>query len=61
MNQMLLGRQDLTHGGAMTLDVRIGKLSFGYPSQEAVQKLYSEMDFQLRFHGPASSDFEKIG
>ncbi len=46
----------------MTLDVKIGKLSFGYPSQETVQKLYAEMDFQLRFYGPrASSDFGKIG
>jgi hypothetical protein len=31
-----------------TKDTRIGKLSFesGYPSQETVQKLYDEMDFQ---------------
>jgi hypothetical protein len=31
-----------------TIDTRIGKLTFesGYPSQETVQKLYDEMDFQ---------------
>src|SRR5262245_25931572 len=31
-----------------TVDTRIGKLTFesGYPSQETVQKLYDEMDFQ---------------
>ena len=31
-----------------TLDTRIGKLTFesGYPSQETVDKLYDEMDFQ---------------
>jgi hypothetical protein len=31
-----------------TIDTRIGKLIFesGYPSQETVQKLYDEMDFQ---------------
>jgi hypothetical protein len=31
-----------------TKDTRIGKLNFesGYPSDDAVQKLYDEMDFQ---------------
>jgi len=31
-----------------TTDTRIGKLTFesGYPSQETVDKLYTEMDFQ---------------
>src|SRR5262245_62429079 len=38
-------------GSAMadeSVDTRIGKLTFesGYPSQETVQKLYDEMDFQ---------------
>lgn len=34
--------------GDVTLDTRIGELSFesGYPSDETVQKLYDEMDFQ---------------
>jgi hypothetical protein len=34
--------------GGVTLDTRIGELSFesGYPTDETVQKLYDEMDFQ---------------
>jgi hypothetical protein len=35
-------------GGATSLETRIGKLKFesGYPSREAISKLYDEMDFQ---------------
>lgn len=40
--------EDAAASGNETIDTRIGKLTFesGYPSQETIDKLYDEMDFQ---------------
>lgn len=45
---MALAQADNPFEGDVTLDTRIGALSFdsGYPTDETVQKLYDEMDFQ---------------